>query len=296
MTYKSLEECLKKYFGRDTEISTSRPVGGGDINEAYCLMLNNNEKVFVKTNRSDRLDFFEAEETGLAAIKASETIRVPEIIGKGIDEIHNNAFLMMRFVEGRRRREDFWRVFGCGLAQMHLAQTHSFTGEGKFGFSDDNYIGATKQINAVKDNWVVFFRECRLETQFRMAQNYFSDNDRKSFVRLLDRLPDLLEEPDKPSLLHGDLWSGNFIVGNDGDAWLIDPAVYVGHHEADLAMTELFGGFREDFYRGYNEVNPVDAGYKDRKDIYNLYHLLNHLNLFGPAYLSGVLRIVNHYA
>lgn len=296
MKYKSLEECLENYCGRDTKINTCFPVGGGDINEAFCLLLSNDEKVFVKTNRAERLGFFEAEEAGLAAIKATETINVPEIIGKGIDENQNNAFLMMRFVEGKRRREDFWRVFGRGLAHMHLAETHMFTGGGSFGFHDDNYIGATKQINTVKDNWVDFFRECRLDPQFRMAIKYFSDNDRKTFVRFLDRLPDLLDEPDKPSLLHGDLWSGNFIVGNDGDAWLIDPAVYVGHHEADLAMTELFGGFREDFYRGYNEVNPVDAGYKDRKDIYNLYHLLNHLNLFGPAYLSGVLRIVNHYA
>ena len=296
MTYNSLEECLKNYFGDSTEIKTSLPVGGGDINEASCLVLNNAEKVFVKSNRSDRLGFFEAEEAGLAAIKATGTLSVPEIIGKGIDEKRSIAFLMMRFVEGRQRTGDFWSIFGCELAQMHLAGTGSFTGEGSFGFFDDNYIGATKQINDVKDNWIDFFRECRLEPQFKMAERYFNDADIKGFVRLLDRLPDIMEEPKKPSLLHGDLWSGNFIVGTDGKAWLIDPAAYVGHFEADLAMTELFGGFREEFYRAYNEVKPVGAGYKDRKEIYNLYHLMNHLNLFGPAYLSEVLRTVRRYS
>ena len=119
---------------------------------------------------------------------------------------------------------------------------------------------------------------------------------RKRITRLLDRLEDFLVEPAHPFLLHGDLWSGNYITGNDGQAWLIDPAVYVGHAEADLAMTELFGGFAPAFYSAYGQVNPLQPGYEQRRDLYNLYHLLNHLNLFGGGYLSAVLRILNRYS
>jgi fructosamine-3-kinase len=128
-----------------------------------------------------------------------------------------------------------------------------------------------------------------------MAERYFDSNCRKRFLKLLDKLPELLIEPKKPSLLHGDLWSGNYIVGNDGKAWLIDPAVYVGHAEADLAMTELFGHFPSEFYNAYASINPIDSGYKDRRDLYNLYHLLNHLNLFGDTYLSAVMSILFNY-
>ena len=140
-----------------------------------------------------------------------------------------------------------------------------------------------------------FFRDCRLIPQMEMAGRYFDSSHRADFRRLLDRLPDLLPEPKAPSLLHGDLWSGNFITGTDGRAWLIDPAVYVGHAEADLAMTELFGGFSDRFYAAYREVSPLDPGYRERRDLYNLYHLLNHLNLFGAGYLSSVMEIVRRY-
>ena len=128
-----------------------------------------------------------------------------------------------------------------------------------------------------------------------MAEQRFDSSSLKMMAKLLDRLPSLLVEPKFPSLLHGDLWSGNYIIGNDGRAWLIDPAVYVGHAEADLAMTALFGRFPVHFYDAYNEVNPIDAGYRERRDLYNLYHLLNHVNLFGGGYMDGVMRIVREY-
>ena len=177
---------------------------------------------------------------------------------------------------------------------MHRAETTQWTPSGRYGFTDDNYIGAGKQVNAVRDGWIPFFRECRLEVQFHRAIHYFSSSDRKAMQSLLDHLDDYLEEPDRPSLLHGDLWGGNFVTGPDGQAWLIDPAVYVGHAEADLAMTELFGGFSPAFYDAYREVAGPMPGYADRRDIYNLYHLLNHLNLFGGGYYSSVMRIVRH--
>ena len=128
-----------------------------------------------------------------------------------------------------------------------------------------------------------------------MAEQYFEASERRMINNLLERLDTLLIEPEYPSLLHGDLWSGNFMTGDDGKAWLIDPAVYVGHAEADIAMTELFGGFSEEFYSAYRETAPMQAGYEDRRDLYNLYQLLNHLNMFGGSYLSSVRRIVRRY-
>ena len=149
--------------------------------------------------------------------------------------------------------------------------------------------------NRLEKTWYRFFRDCRLEPQFSKAQHFFDAVTRKRFIRLLDHLEDFLIEPSHPSLLHGDLWSGNFITGNDGQAWLIDPAVYAGHAEADLAMTQLFGGFHPAFYSVYEQINPLQPGYERRRDLYNLYHLLNHLNLFGSGYLSSVLRVLNAY-
>ena len=143
------------------------------------------------------------------------------------------------------------------------------------------------------DYWERFGRQ--LAQQFRWAEAYFDSYGRKAMQSLLDHLEDYLVEPEFPSLLHGDLWGGNFVTGPDGSAWLIDPAVYVGHAEADLAMTELFGGFAPAFYGAYKEMSPLLPGYADRRELYNLYHLLNHLNLFGEAYYGSVMRIVRRY-
>ena len=150
-------------------------------------------------------------------------------------------------------------------------------------------------MNTAYDSWIDFFRECRLKPQFESAAPYFDQSDQKKISRILERADRILIEPEHPSLLHGDLWSGNVIAGNDGRAWLIDPAVYVGHAEADIAMTELFGGFSPSFYGAYCEAAPMQPGYHRRRNLYNLYHLLNHLNLFGQAYLSSVKHIINEY-
>lgn len=171
---------------------------------------------------------------------------------------------------------------------MHQASTAGMVSNGKYGFDCDNYIGRRRQVNTGYDSWIGFFRDCRLEPQFQDADRYFDREDWKRIGRFLDHIDDILVEPEYPSLLHGDLWSGNVITGNDGGAWLIDPAVYVGHAEADLAMTELFGGFPQAFYDAYKEAAPLQPGYERRRDVYNLYHLLNHLNMFGRMYLPEV--------
>ena len=264
------------------------PVYGGDINDAYKLALTDGRQVFMKANRSAGLSFFQAEADGLEAIRATGAISVPKVLAVGRDQQYG-AFLLLEWVETVPNDPDFWESFGRSLARMHQAPTS------RFGWGKDNYIGASPQINTQRDNWIEFYRDCRLAPQFKRAQRYFDPSMHKRITRLLDHLEDHLVEPPHPSLLHGDLWSGNFIPGNDGQAWLIDPAVYVGHAEADLAMTELFGGFAPAFYSAYREISPLQPGYEHRRDLYNLYHLLNHLNLFGGGYLSSVLKVLNRY-
>ena len=294
--YDSVENGIRERFGSNVSVVSKNRVGGGDINDAFVLQLSNGEKAFMKTNSVSNKDFFKEEARGIRAIASTETIRTPDLFFRGADEKNGYAFLVMEYIGSAGRCPDFWSEFGRSLAAMHLADTSSLTGSGRYGFMYDNYIGASKQINEPRDSWICFFAECRLEIQFDMAKQYFDETDKKKILRLLERLPVLLSEPERPSLLHGDLWSGNYMIGNDGKAWLIDPAVYVGHAEADLAMTELFGRFPSEFYKAYSEVNPIDPGYNDRRDLYNLYHLLNHLNLFGSTYLSAVMSTVEYYS
>ena len=275
-------ESLRTILG--TDILHSIPVSGGDINDAYKLTLSDSRQVFMKANRSAGLSFFQAEADGLEAIRATGAINVPEVIAVGKDQQYG-AFLLLEWVKADPKAHDFWEKFGKSLARMHQAPAS------RFGWEKDNYIGASPQKNTLHYSWISFFRDCRLAPQFKLAQRYFDPAMHKRITRLLDHLDDYLVEPPHPSLLHGDLWSGNFITGSDGQAWLIDPAVYVGHAETDLAMTELFGGFASAFFSAYKEVNQLQPGYEQRRDLYNLYHLLNHLNLFGEGYLSSVLRI-----
>ncbi len=288
-----LNEVIKSIFGNAAEIVSRTPVHGGDINVASMLVLSDGRKVFKKANRKENADFFRAEAEGLTAMKATGTVSVPEVIASGTDE--DEAYLLLEYIEpgpgGKRSSEEL----GAGLAAMHKADTSPFVSGGHFGFSADNYIGAGEQINTPKNSWTEFFLECRLLPQFEKAAPYFSRSDRAGIDSFLSRIGDRLAEPEKPSLLHGDLWAGNYMIDADGHPWLIDPASYVGHAEADLAMTELFGGFDSNFYDAYRDTAGIDPGYKDRRDLYNLYHLLNHLNLFGESYLHSVKAIVNRY-
>ena len=288
--FSSLQSAVSDLFG--TEVQSSRRIFGGDINDAYRLTLTNGERIFMKSNPAD-VSFFVAEAKGLSAIAYTGTIASPRVLGCGED--NGKSFLLLEFIDESRKTNDYWEKFGAQLAQLHAADTSAFVIGGRFGFGSDNYIGHTRQINTPHNDWISFFRECRLEPQFRAAERYFNESECKRINKLLERLDTLLIEPEHPSLLHGDLWSRNFMTGSDGKAVLIDPAVYVGHAEADIAMTELFGGFSERFYAAYREAAPMQPGYEDRRDLYNLYQLLNHLNMFGGSYLASVKRILNRY-
>ena len=291
--FRSLGDAVASAFGEGVSITKKMAVSGGDINRAYLLLLSDGRKAFVKENAAANLDFFVKESAGLAAIRGMGVLDVPDTYGYGTDG--NSSFLLMGAVESGRRIPDYYRDFGIRLAQMHSKDCTILSG-GRYGFIHDNYIGAGRQENTPEDTWVGFFRDRRLLPQFRRAEHYFDEQSSKAFGRLLERLDRILTEPARPALLHGDLWFGNHMVGLDGKAWLIDPAVYVGHPEADIAMTELFGGFPAAFYAGYYEQAGMADGYEERRDIYNLYHLLNHLNLFGAEYLAPVMEIVWRYA
>lgn len=298
--YDSLQEALEAVYGPGVEVSERVPASGSDLNEVWHLHLSNGEVLFLKTNAFAKWKYFTAEEAGLSALRSTGTISVPRCYGSGTATgcgfRQQFSFLLMEHLEPVPKKADFWETFAEELAALHRAPTAAFVPGGIYGFTEDNVIGTTKQVNAPKDSWVDFFRENRLEFQFRMAYDCFGEPEKKDFARLLDRLDTLLPEPEYPSLLHGDLWGGNFMTGPDGKAWLIDPAVYVGHREADLAMTELFGGFSRTFYDAYFAAASIEKDYRERRDLYNLYHLLNHLNLFGGSYYGSVVSTLRRYA
>ena len=287
-TYISLSDAVKTLYGCDRSIVSKRPVSGGDINTATALTLDDGTLIFMKSNTPSSEQMFRAEADGLEAIRATGAIGVPEVLALGTDK--GFSFLLLEFIKPGKQVKDFWETFAVELSQMHKHPVGM-----RYGFKSDNWIGAGKQRNTRSDSWISFFRDYRLQPRFEAAKNYLSSSDCRRFDALLSHLDEYLIEPDAPSLIHGDLWSGNMISGNDGKGWLIDPAVYYGCAEADIAMTELFGGFDREFYQCYQSVGKLQPGYEDRRDLYNLYHLLNHLNLFGAGYLGSVVRIIRRY-
>lgn len=291
--YSSLEDAIHSVFGNDAETCRTDRVPGGDINDAYRISLSTGEKVFLKTNSIVNWDFFRTESHGLLALRGTGTIGVPKTLGTGVDRQKGFSFLLLEWIESIPCIKNYWETFGHELAALHKAEYELHPT--RYGFEEDNFIGANPQKNSPMETWIDFYRECRLTPQIRMAEHYLDSKMRKKIAHLLDHLDSYLREPVFPSLLHGDLWSGNVLCGNDGKAWILDPAAYVGDFETDLAMTQLFGSFPSAFYSAYNEINPIDKGYEERRELYHLYHLLNHLNLFGRMYLGSVTNILNKY-
>lgn len=228
----------------------------------------------------------EREALGLKELERGEELLIPKVYFVDAD------FLILDFVEPGNPDPEFFYRFGKALAKLH-----QLTSE-EFGFSEDNYIGLTPQINKFHSRWDEFYWTQRLEYQFKLAEKngYITKEHRSLIANLEKKISKIMGDSlEKPSLLHGDLWSGNYIVAKNNRACLIDPAVYYGHREADLAMTRLFGGFPADFYKGYQETFPLKEGYSYREPLYKLYHVLNHLNLFGKSYLDGVVNILKAF-
>ena len=257
-------------------------VGGGCISAATVLS-DGPRSYFVKCNDASRLDLFEAEADGLAALASSGTIRVPVPVCWGLAGGASYLVLERLDLAGAGRGAEA----GRRLAELHRA------GGPAFGWRRDNYIGATPQPNNQTPDWIAFWRDRRLGFQLDLAaRNGHGRALRHQGDRLLADLGAFIGHQPSPSLLHGDLWGGNLAYLADGSPVIFDPAVYLGDREADLAMTELFGGFGGDFYAAYREAWPLDPGYGTRKILYNLYHIINHLNLFGSGYLGQARTMI----
>jgi protein-ribulosamine 3-kinase len=281
-----VRQKLEKELGAEPE--QARPVSGGDINQAYQFSCQG-KTYFLKLNDVlNSPDLFEAEADGLTAIAALGIIEAPLPILKATAGAY--SFLLLPFIEKGYASTSFWERFGVQLAQLHQAdQSH-------FGWHRNNYIGTLPQVNTLHTDWATFYIEQRLHPQVEQAlqKALLSSSDEASFQQLFQKLDRLLpEEP--PSLLHGDLWSGNYLTHPEGYPVLIDPAVYAGHREVDLAMTLLFGGFAPAFYEAYQATYPLLPGFDERKDLYQLYYLLVHLNLFGRSYLASVRHILHYF-
>lgn len=271
-------------------VEKSSPVGGGCINETH-LIEGNGQRYFIKLNNAGSLPMFEAEAAGLQEIHDSRTLRVPAPVCWG--KSGAKAWLVLEYLDmGNASRSDAAEVLGRGLAAMHR-----ITAE-KFGWHRDNTIGATPQINKTSSNWIQFWRKYRLGYQLQLAlANGYAGALQTKGEQLMAGLDVFFSGSPLASLLHGDLWSGNYAfaaeVNGNAVPVIFDPAVYYGDREADLAMTELFGGFSADFYAAYKEAWPLDSGYATRKTLYNLYHILNHLNLFGGGYLHQAEQMMD---
>jgi fructosamine-3-kinase len=275
-----------------TNITKTTPTGGGSICNAARLDMADDRQLLVKWRSRSVAGMFTAEAKGLQLMRATDTLRIPAIVIYEESDGDCPAFIVMEWLGQGGRGSDTGKALGHGLAEMHRHTNDVF------GLDHDNLIGANPQPNQPADNWVDFFREQRLGFQMELAgrNGYLHKQRAKLLERLLARLDDWLPANPPASLLHGDLWGGNWIVTDAGDPALIDPAVYYGHREAELAFTELFGGFPASFYQAYNESWSLDSDYTKRKDLYNLYHLLNHLNLFGEGYGGQVDGILRRYA
>lgn len=279
-----IPELVAQYF-RDNELVGIQPVGGGCINNGARLRTTSGATFFLKTNRQAPADMFAREAEGLQALIAGNGPRLPRPILWGA------GFLLLEDLAPAGRRHDYWQSFGRQLAALHQNTLP------RFGFDHDNYIGSTPQPNPWTEDGYVFFAESRLLYQARLArqQDLLEKDDLLRVERLVRRLPELV--PDQPaSLIHGDLWGGNAITDADGKPALIDPAAHYGWAEAELAMTALFGAFPDEFYRAYQEIRPLEKGFPARFPVYNLYHLLNHLNLFGRSYLGQVHAALSRFS
>ncbi len=284
----SISKLLSSFFNENIDVLSQNHIGGGSINSA--LKVETNKGIFFVKHNSKHLypAMFEKEALGLKLLHESDAIEVPEVIT--FDNVGDDSFLVLKFIKSGNKPTDFWDLFAKNLAALHKNTNKNF------GFNHDNYIGSLKQFNDWENTWSDFFREQRLDVQLKMAHDSALLNSSivSAFERFYKRIDDIFPN-EQPSLVHGDLWGGNFMVGEKGEPIIIDPAVYFGHREMDLAMSQLFGGFSSEFYTSYNKYFPLEKGWQKRMDYYNLYPLLVHVNLFGGGYAASVSSIISRF-
>ena len=265
-----------------------KSVGGGCINQTYKITTAD-KYFFCKLNSASKFPhLFEKEKNGLELIQKYNVIKTPGIIDYSI--IGNEQILTLEWIEVGNRNDEFWKTFGQQLAALHQINTE------EFGLKEDNYMGSVPQINRQEKNWVLFFRANRLEPLVKLCvnKNLLQPKHQEQFEILYQRLLQIFDN-EKPALIHGDLWSGNYMCDKKGMPVLIDPAVYFGHRSVDLAMTTLFGGFHKSFYQAYHHYFPLPENYREQWNACNLYPLLIHLYLFGKSYLSKIEQTLDQF-
>jgi protein-ribulosamine 3-kinase len=280
--------AISKCIEESTKVLNARSVSGGCINNAVIVDTDRGQ-FFLKWHSAIPPDMFAKEAMGLQLLAKPNIIKIPEVIGYG--SLDGRHFLVIECIRSAGQANRFWENFGRALADLHHQSSDYF------GLDHNNYIGKLPQTNTPTDNWIDFFIDQRLEAQLLLAieNNLVKTDFINMYRKFYDRLPQLLPT-EKPSLLHGDLWSGNFMIGADGEACLIDPAVYYGHREIELAFTTMFGGFDSAFYLAYQSSWPLEPGWRERFEIYNIYPSMVHANLFGASYLYEVMAVLRRYA
>ena len=292
-----LEAALSRATGSRVRLASSPSASGaakvdGSVNQVRIVELTDGRRFFVKTRPSPPPGFFGAEAQGLETLERAGVLRVPRVVAL-VEGDDSPAFLILEAIEAGRPGEGFFETFGRQLAELHRTTT-----SGSYGFARDNFLGATPQLNRWNEDWCEFWRRYRLGYQLDLARRRGVSDPVLDQLgdRLLDRLDELIASPEEPPcLIHGDLWSGNFLADAEGVPVLIDPAVYYGRREAELAMTRLFGGFDKRFYAAYEEAWPLAPGAEERLELYKLYHLLNHLNLFGGGYRANCIETLRRF-
>jgi fructosamine-3-kinase len=278
--WATVEKQLNTIHHSNNHFVTIKPVSGGCINQAWKITDSAGNNWFIKENSPTLLYMFEAEAAGLEAIYQSQVIRIPKPVCSG--KTNKFSYLVLEYIPMSGSINQ--KITGEQLAEMH----HITHPDNQYGWYLDNTIGSTQQINTPSNDWVTFWQQQRLGFQLNLAhQKGYSSKDYEAGLKLLESLPCFFTHYQPlASLLHGDLWGGNCASDTNNMPVIFDPACYYGDRETDIAMTELFGGFNQEFYAAYHTANPLDSGYKTRKTLYNLYHILNHYNLFGGGYAS----------
>jgi protein-ribulosamine 3-kinase len=289
---QNLIQSIQQKISEHLEIQISHikncSLSGGCINNGFEFVTSAGS-FFVKTNSADRYPgMFYAEAKGLQLLTTSNALKIPWVIASG--EFENTSYLVLEFIHSASKKTNYWKDFAQKLAQLHKNTAPIF------GLDHDNYIGSLPQSNRQTQKWTEFFVAQRLEPLVTkaVASGLLDSQTAQRFDRLFSKLDQLIPE-EKPALLHGDLWSGNVMTDEHGEVCLIDPAVYYGHREIDLAFSTLFGAFSAEFYEAYNEAFPLEKGSKQRIDLFNLYPLLVHLLLFGRIYSSAIIRTLEDF-
>lgn len=285
---KEILHYISNLLGK--EIIDVRSLSGGSISSAYLLHTVTKEEYFLKINKQiDALDMFLAEQEGLKEIELTNTVAVPKVYY--VEQFKSLAFLLMEYVPNKRASSDNFIMLGKQLALMHQQRAELF------GYKSNNFIGSLNQANNQYSTWSDFYWYERIAPQLKLAhqRKWIKSNELISNTTGCSTIKEIIGKDVVPVLLHGDLWGGNYLISDKGIPYLIDPAIYYGHSMVDIAMSKLFGGFREEFYKSYHTIIPKAYNYDDLIEIYQLYFLIVHLNLFGSSYSESVKQILNKF-